>query len=219
MSGGVLTSRGARTRPVTPPETDLAGRGPGRTERPVMDAVTGKAQMHTVTLPADIRPEAKSVGPRPSRGEAEAAVRVLIAYAEGDDPAREGLLATPRRAVVAAYDDMLAVRRLVTPILPTWLDRTFSEIGNRYDDLFVLVRDILSLASAPRVSTTSCACARRPRACSSPIAAGRARGGSLQDRPPDRRLRAPHADRRSISTRQIITAIDEGCSSCRAASP
>lgn len=40
---------------------------------------------------------------RPSRAEAEAAVRTLIAWA-GDDPDREGLLDTPKR-VVKAYEE------------------------------------------------------------------------------------------------------------------
>ena len=35
--------------------------------------------------------------PRPSRGEAEAAVRTLLAYI-GDNPDREGLLDTPKRS-------------------------------------------------------------------------------------------------------------------------
>ena len=35
---------------------------------------------------------------RPSREEAEAAVRTLLAWA-GDDPAREGLLDTPKRVL------------------------------------------------------------------------------------------------------------------------
>jgi GTP cyclohydrolase I len=43
---------------------------------------------------------------RPSRAEAEAAVRTLLAYV-GDDPAREGLRETPRR-VVEAYDEYFA---------------------------------------------------------------------------------------------------------------
>src|ERR1700739_4470773 len=43
---------------------------------------------------------------RPSREEAEAAVRTLIAWA-GDDPDREGLADTPRR-VVKAYQDFYA---------------------------------------------------------------------------------------------------------------
>src|SRR5689334_5543106 len=43
---------------------------------------------------------------RPSRDEAEAAVRTLIAWA-GDDPTREGLLDTPRR-VTKAYGEFFA---------------------------------------------------------------------------------------------------------------
>ena len=44
------------------------------------------------------------VSPRPSREEAEAAVRTLIAYI-GDNPKREGLLDTPKR-VVGAYEEL-----------------------------------------------------------------------------------------------------------------
>ena len=55
-----------------------------------------------------IRPRAGGAGAgraeRPSREEAEAAVRTLIAYA-GDDPKREGLLETPKR-VVDAYEEL-----------------------------------------------------------------------------------------------------------------
>ena len=98
-----------------------------------MDAVTKK--LDTGTLPADIRAEPQPVGVRPSRGEAEAAVRVLIAYA-GDDPAREGLLDTPKR-VVSAYDELFGGYHANAVDV---LDRTFSEIGT-YDDL-VLIRDI-----------------------------------------------------------------------------
>jgi GTP cyclohydrolase I len=83
---------------------------------------------HVRAVPAPARP-------RPSPGEAEAAVRVLIAYA-GDDPAREGLLDTPRR-VVGAYDELYRGYRESPAEV---LDRTFSEIGT-YED-FVLVRDI-----------------------------------------------------------------------------
>jgi len=43
---------------------------------------------------------------RPSRAEAEAAVRTLIAWA-GDDPDREGLVETPRR-VVKAYEELFS---------------------------------------------------------------------------------------------------------------
>jgi GTP cyclohydrolase I len=98
-----------------------------------MDAVTKTHD--NPALPADIRAETQPSGRRPSRAEAEAAVRTLIAYA-GDDPAREGLLDTPRR-VVAAYDELFGGYD-ASPV--DVLDRTFSEIGT-YDDL-VLVRDI-----------------------------------------------------------------------------
>jgi GTP cyclohydrolase I len=43
---------------------------------------------------------------RPSREEAEAAVRALIAYV-GDNPSREGLVGTPKR-VIAALDELYA---------------------------------------------------------------------------------------------------------------
>jgi GTP cyclohydrolase I len=98
-----------------------------------MDAVIKKPP--STTLPADIRAAPTPAAPRPTREEAEAAVRTLIAYA-GDDPAREGLLDTPKR-VVSAYEELYSGYR-ECPV--DVLDRTFSEIGG-YDDL-VLVRDI-----------------------------------------------------------------------------
>src|ERR1044071_2364826 len=73
--------------------------------------------------------------PRPSRGEAEAAVRTLLAYV-GDNPDREGLVETPKR-FVSAYEELFAGYRECPAEV---LDRTFSETGG-YDD-FVLVRDI-----------------------------------------------------------------------------
>src|SRR6202023_4280542 len=75
------------------------------------------------------------VVPRPSRNEAEAAVRTLIAYI-GDNPAREGLLDTPKR-VVSAFEELYSGYR-ESPV--DVLDRTFAEMGT-YDDL-VLVRNI-----------------------------------------------------------------------------
>ena len=72
---------------------------------------------------------------RPSREEAEAAVRTLITWA-GDDPGREGLLDTPRR-VVDAYREFYAG---YGERAEDALDRTFEEVGS-YDDI-VLVRDI-----------------------------------------------------------------------------
>jgi GTP cyclohydrolase I len=82
-------------------------------------------------LPSDDRPGLI----RPSREEAESAVRTLIAFA-GDDPAREGLLDTPKR-VVSAYEELYGGYRESADEI---LDRTFSETGG-YDDM-VLVRDI-----------------------------------------------------------------------------
>jgi GTP cyclohydrolase IA len=72
---------------------------------------------------------------RPSREEAEAAVRTLIAWA-GDDPGREGLVETPRR-VAKAYEELFSGYRedAVKP-----LKRVFHEVSG-YKDL-VLVRDI-----------------------------------------------------------------------------
>jgi GTP cyclohydrolase IA len=98
-----------------------------------MDAVTSKREASV--LEADVRAKASLARARPSRADAEAAVRTLIAYA-GDDPAREGLVDTPRR-VVAAYDELFGGYHADPADV---LDRTFSEIGT-YDDL-VLVRDI-----------------------------------------------------------------------------
>ena len=73
--------------------------------------------------------------PRPSREKAEEAVRTLLAFT-GDDPAREGLLETPKR-VIDAYEEMFQGYR-ESPL--DVLDKTFGEIGS-YSD-FVLVKDI-----------------------------------------------------------------------------
>jgi GTP cyclohydrolase IA len=72
---------------------------------------------------------------RPTREEAMEAVRTLIRWA-GDDPAREGLLDTPKR-VVKAYGELFSGYDL-TP--DTVLAKVFKEV-NGYDDM-VLVRDI-----------------------------------------------------------------------------
>lgn len=81
--------------------------------------------------------KAKSSEPlvRPSREEAEAAVRTLLAWA-GDDPTREGLLDTPRR-VTSAYEEFYAGYGQDPKQI---LQRTFKEVGG-YDDI-VLLRDI-----------------------------------------------------------------------------
>jgi GTP cyclohydrolase IA len=72
---------------------------------------------------------------KPSREEAEKAVRVLLRWA-GDDPAREGLLDTPAR-VVRSYEEFFQGYD-ADPV--ELLERTFEEIDG-YDEM-VLLRDI-----------------------------------------------------------------------------
>ncbi len=72
---------------------------------------------------------------RPTREEAEQAVRTLIRWV-GDDPDREGLTGTPSR-VVKAYEDWFSGYR-DDPV--DFLRRTFYEVDG-YDELIVL-RDI-----------------------------------------------------------------------------
>ncbi len=69
---------------------------------------------------------------RPSRAEAEAAVRTLLRWA-GDDPDREGLRATPDR-VVRSYEEFFAGYSQDPEEI---LTRTFEEIAG-YDDMVVL---------------------------------------------------------------------------------
>ena len=78
---------------------------------------------------------ARSNAGRPSRSEAEEAVRTLIRWA-GDKPDREGLLGTPAR-VVRAYEEWFAGYREEPA---DYLKRTFEEVGG-YDEM-VLLRDI-----------------------------------------------------------------------------
>jgi len=91
--------------------------------------------MDARTTPLGAVPEAAAAPERPTRAEAEAAVRTLIAWA-GDDPTREGLLETPAR-VTRAYDEFFAG---YGQDAATVLSRTFKDVGG-YDDI-VLVRDI-----------------------------------------------------------------------------
>ena len=80
--------------------------------------------MATVRSPEPLR--------KPSREEAEDAVRTLIRWA-GDDPAREGLRDTPAR-VVRAYEEFFA-GYLQDP--NEVLARTFSEVEG-YDEMIVM---------------------------------------------------------------------------------
>lgn len=72
---------------------------------------------------------------RPSRKQAEEAIRTLLLWA-GDDPTREGLADTPRR-VAAAYEDWFSGYR-DDPV--QYMQRTFEEVEG-YDEMVVL-RDI-----------------------------------------------------------------------------
>lgn len=75
---------------------------------------------------------APSTDLRPSREEAEKAVRTLLRWA-GEDPDREGLQDTPKR-VVRAYGDWFAGYQQ-DPV--EYLGRTFEEVEG-YDELIVL---------------------------------------------------------------------------------
>ena len=70
--------------------------------------------------------------PRPSRDEAERAIRTLLLWA-GDDPSREGLRDTPAR-VARAYEDWFSG---YNDDPEEFLLRTFEEVEG-YDDMIVL---------------------------------------------------------------------------------
>jgi len=72
---------------------------------------------------------------RPTREEAEAAVRTLLSWI-GDDPDREGLVDTPKR-VLKAYAELFEGYDMAPDDI---LARTFDDVGG-YDDI-VVVRDI-----------------------------------------------------------------------------
>lgn len=88
-------------------------------------AKAAKAPKSRATLAAD----------RPTRQEAEAAVRTLLRWA-GDDPAREGLRDTPAR-VTRAYEEFFS-GYATDPV--NLLARTFEEVEG-YDEI-VLLRNI-----------------------------------------------------------------------------
>jgi|TARA_B110000967_G_scaffold171252_1_gene181641 GTP cyclohydrolase I len=74
-------------------------------------------------------------GNKPTRAEAEAAIRTLIQWA-GDDPDREGLIDTPSR-VVRSYEEFY---QGYTADPRALLERTFEEVEG-YDEI-VFLRDI-----------------------------------------------------------------------------
>ena len=88
-----------------------------------------------IITPTRTKKPAKASEPRPSREEAEAAIRVLLRWA-GDDPTREGLIDTPSR-VARAYEEFFE-GYTIDPV--NLLERTFEETDG-YDEI-VLLRDI-----------------------------------------------------------------------------
>jgi GTP cyclohydrolase I len=81
---------------------------------------------------AEVPKEAARAAERPSREEAEDAVRTLLRWA-GDDPAREGLLETPGR-VTRSFEEHFG-GYAIDPI--ELLQRTFEETDG-YDEMVVL---------------------------------------------------------------------------------
>ena len=94
----------------------------------MMDAVVKK-------LPRDAATGRAAELTRPSQQEAEAAVRTLLAWA-GDNPAREGLLDTPKRVAKAFREYFSGYGEDPEEAL----SRTFEDVGG-YDDI-VMLRDI-----------------------------------------------------------------------------
>ncbi len=94
-----------------------------------MDAVSTCKGMSVAELAATEPP------PRPSRAEAEEAVRTLLRWI-GEDPEREGLIDTPKR-FVKAWDELFRGYRQDAR---DHLGTVFEEVGG-YSDI-VLVRDI-----------------------------------------------------------------------------
>jgi GTP cyclohydrolase I len=88
----------------------------------------------SIVLPRELRPDSHPAT-KPSRAEAETAVRTLLRWA-GDDPDREGLIGTPDR-VVRAYEEFFSGYDQDPEEI---LHRTFEETDG-YDEM-VLLRDI-----------------------------------------------------------------------------
>jgi GTP cyclohydrolase I len=101
-------------------------------------SVNGGATMDDVVKTSNLRnpvPARSIPANRPTRDEAMAAVRTLLAWA-GDDPTREGLLDTPKR-VVKAYEELFkGYQEDAVGILA----KVFKDVDG-YDDI-VIVRDI-----------------------------------------------------------------------------
>jgi GTP cyclohydrolase IA len=105
---------------------------PRKSENTPMDTISGSGASAARTVRLATETDRSD---RPTREEAEAAVRTLIRYA-GDDPTREGLRDTPKR-VAESYAEFFAG---YTQDPVEVLSRTFEDVHG-YDDL-VMLRDI-----------------------------------------------------------------------------
>ncbi len=117
---------------------------------------------------------------RPSREEAEAAVRTLLRWS-GDDPAREGLVGTPDR-VVRSYEEFFAGYDSDPRDM---LLRTFEEIDG-YDEVVTCATSASNPLRAPHGTD------HRQGSCR--LSARQARRWHQQARARGRRLRPPPAD-------------------------
>ena len=97
-----------------------------------MDAITNEAGQVSVF---EDRGKQRIADRRPTKAEAEAAVRTLISWA-GDNPNREGLLDTPARVVRSYAEFFSGYAEDPNEIL----SRTFEEVEG-YDD-WIMLRDI-----------------------------------------------------------------------------
>ena len=122
-----MSSTAWRGRCTTP--TSERGAKNGYTATPAV-----RKERMNILAPAPVS-SAPVTRPRPTREEAEAAVRTLLLWA-GDDPDREGLVDTPAR-VVRAYEEFFSGYE-TDPV--EMLARTFEETDG-YDEM-VLLRDI-----------------------------------------------------------------------------
>jgi GTP cyclohydrolase IA len=131
-SAGAGLTLPAREKPARWPHMSA---GAGREGPPPYNTPSGRKPEVNIVTPSPRRVSAAHSTDRPTRQEAEAAVRTLLRWA-GDDPEREGLAGTPDR-VVRAYEEFFAGYEL-DPV--AMLERTFEETDG-YDEI-VLLRDI-----------------------------------------------------------------------------
>ena len=96
---------------------------------------TVRKDFKIMNVDVNLNKTASGKSKRPSRAEAEEAVRTLISYI-GDDPTRDGLVDTPKR-VIKTYQEFYSGYEESTEEV---LGRSFEE-GAGYDDM-VMLRDI-----------------------------------------------------------------------------